>query len=129
MPEPYAPPGYVCVIPYLTVDGAQKLLDFLAAVFEAEVTEKTELPDGRIAHAAVRIRDAHIELADATERFGAMPCAVHIYVPDVDRTHQLALLHGGQSLHDPMEMEYSERASAVKDPLGNHWYLATYRHQ
>ena len=129
MNEPYAPDGYTRVTPYLTVNGAQKLLDFLVAVFEAEVVDKNEGPDGTIVHAALRIGDAMVEVSEATEQYSHMPGAIHIYVPDVDQTHRRALESGGQSLHEPMEMEYGERASGVKDPHGNHWYIATYRRQ
>ncbi len=70
--------------------------------------------------------DSHVELAYATEKWGAMTGALHIYVPDVDHAHRRAIEKGAHSLHEPMEMEYGERASAVKDPTGNNWYIATY---
>lgn len=126
MSESYTPDGYTRVTPYLTVTGAQKLLDFMVRVFDAEVVDRTEQPGGKLAHAAVRIGDSRIELADASEQFGPMPGAIHIYVPDVDQTHRRALEIGGQALHEPMEMDYGERASAIRDVAGNHWYIATY---
>lgn len=101
-------------------------MDFLVQVFDAQIVDKTERQDGKLAHAAVRIGDSSIELAEATDRFGAMEGAVHIYVPDVDETHRRALENGGQEIHGPMEMDYGERASAIKDVVGNHWYIATY---
>ncbi len=52
MSEPYAPDGYTRVTPYLTVNGARKLLDFLVAVFDAEVVDRVERSDGRLAHAS-----------------------------------------------------------------------------
>jgi len=126
MSEPYAPDGYTRVTPYLTVDGAQRLLDFLVAVFDSQVLDKVARPEGGLVHASVQIGDSRIELADATEEYGAMPGALHIYVPNVDETHRRALEHGAQELHEPTEMDYGERASAVKDTVGNHWYIATY---
>jgi PhnB protein len=129
MSEPYAPDGYTRVTPFLTVNGAQKLLDFIVAVFDAEVVDRAESLDGTLTYAALRIGDAYVELAEATEQYGPMPCAIHIYVPDVDQTHQRALESGGQSLHEPKEMAYGEHASSVRDPLGNHWYIATYHRQ
>jgi PhnB protein len=126
MSETYVPDGYSQVTPFLTVDGAHKLLDFLVQVFDAQVMNKTERPDGTLAHAAVRIGDSSIELAEATDQFGAMEGAIHIYVPNVDETHQRALENGGQEIHGPMEMDYGERASAIKDMAGNHWYIATH---
>ena len=126
MSESYVPDGFTRVTPYLTVDGAQKLLDFLVAVFDVEVTDRVETEDGRLRHASVRLGDANIELADATDAYGPMPGAIHIYVPDVDECHQRAVQNGAEVLHEPMEMDYGERASAVKDPAGNNWYVATY---
>jgi uncharacterized glyoxalase superfamily protein PhnB len=126
MSETYTPDGFTRVTPYLTVEGAQILLDFLIGVFDAEVVDRTDMPDGKLVHAAVRIGDSVIELSEASEQFGPMPGAVHIYVPDVDETHRRALENGGHVLHEPMEMDYGERASAIKDPVGNNWYIATF---
>ena len=78
MSEPYAPDGYPRVTPHLTLTGAHTILDFLVAVFGARVFDRTERPDGNIAHVAVRIGDSTIELAEATDRFGPMPGAIHI---------------------------------------------------
>jgi len=126
MSESYVPDGFTRVTPYLTVDGAQKLLDFLVAVFDVEVTDRVETEDGRLRHASVRLGDANIELADATDAYGPMPGAIHVYVPAVDECHHRAVQNGAEVLHEPMEMDYGERASAVKDPAGNSWYIATY---
>ena len=126
MSQRYVPEGFHQVTPYLTVEGANRLLDFLVEVFDAEVMNRFDKPDGTIGNAAVRIGDSTIEVAEATDRFGPMPGAIHIYVPDVEQAHQKAIQHGAQVIHEPMDMDYGERASAVKDPAGNHWYIATY---
>ncbi|RPI88463.1 MAG: VOC family protein [Chloroflexi bacterium] len=127
MSEPYKPDGFTRVTPFLTVAGAKNLLDFLTLVFDAEVIDRTEKPDGTLSYAALRIGDGNVELAEANERFGPMNSAVHIYVPDVDQTHKRAIENGGVQIHEPMEMDYGERGSAIRDPQGNHWYIATYR--
>jgi uncharacterized glyoxalase superfamily protein PhnB len=111
------------------VNGAHKLLDFLVQVFDAQILDQTEQPNGKLTHAAVRIGDSSIELAEATDQFGAMENAIHIYVPDVDETHQRALENGAHEIHGPMEMDYGERASALMDFSGNHWYIATFHHK
>src|SRR5438876_5813683 len=85
MSEPYVPDGFTRVTPYLTVNGAQKLLDFLVAVFDARVVDRAEQPDGKLARAAVRIGDSTIELSEAAGKWGPMPGAIHIYVPDVTK--------------------------------------------
>ena len=127
MNESYIPEGYARVTPYLTVEGANKLLDFLVLVFDATIMDKSDRQDGKLAHAAVKIGNSSIELSEATDQFPAMRNALHIYVPDVEETHQLALQNGGEELHGPMEMDYGERASAIIDMAGNHWYIATYK--
>ena len=127
MNEDYKPNGFNRVSPFLTVIDAQFLIDFMVQVFNAEILERTERPDGKVSHAAVRIGDSSLEIAEATERFGPMPSALHIYVPDIDETHRRAIENGAQVLHEPMEMDYGERASAVKDMAGNHWYIATHQ--
>ena len=59
------PDGYHAVSPYLVVDGAAKLIDFLAEVFDAEELERLAAPGGRIGHAEVRIGDSVVMIGDA----------------------------------------------------------------
>lgn len=51
------------------------------------------------------------------------------WVRDVDATYDRAVKAGGVSLHGAKEMEYDERACAVRDPCGNNWYIATHTGQ
>ena len=122
----HIPAGFHAVTPYLHVNGAQRLLDFAVAAFGAEVTVVSKSPDGKIMHAAARIGDSMIELADANDKWPAMPCGIHVYVPDTHATWQKALLAGATSLYEPADMFYGERSGGVRDPLGNNWYIATH---
>jgi uncharacterized glyoxalase superfamily protein PhnB len=126
MSESFVPDGYGRVTPYLTVTGASQLLDFMVAVFDAQILDDTRREDNQLAHGAVRIGDAVVELAEASDNWGPTPGALHVYVADVDETHGKAVARGAPVLHEPMDMEYGERASAVKDATGNTWYIATY---
>ena len=121
----YKPEGFHSVTPYLTVNGAAKLLEFLKEAFGAEELGRHLGPDGRIAHACTRIGDSFVELSDATEQWPATPCALHIYVPDVDAVYQRAVKAGGISLQAPTDQFYGERSGSVKDVCGNNWYIAT----
>ena len=49
------PNGYHTATPYLTVQEADKLIAFMQQVFEAKETERVTRPDGKIAHANVRM--------------------------------------------------------------------------
>jgi uncharacterized glyoxalase superfamily protein PhnB len=124
----HIPDGFTEVTPYLTVRNAHGLLQFLVTVFDAQAIRKVELPDGTLKHAAVKIAGgAPVELAEATDEWQPTPAALHIYVPDIDATHAKAVEAGAEVISDPQEMDYGERSSAVKDPFGNIWYIATCR--
>ena len=53
------------------------------------------------------------------------PAAFHVYVTDVDAAFQRALAAGAESMGEPADRPYGERAGFVKDTYGNHWYIAT----
>ena len=60
------PDGYHAVQPYLIVNGAKDLLEFVKRVFDANQTELMEAPDGsKIMHAEVKIGDSTIMMSDA----------------------------------------------------------------
>jgi len=80
------PVGYHSVTPYLMVEGAPKLIDFVKQVFGAKETERFDRPDGKIAHAEVSIGDSVIMLAEASDQWKAMPSAIYLYVDDADAT-------------------------------------------
>jgi hypothetical protein len=84
---PKTPNGYHTVTPYLTVAGAQAFVVFLETVFGGQVSERILRPDGKIAHADVRIGDSTIMLSDATEDWPSMPAAIYLYVERADATY------------------------------------------
>jgi PhnB protein len=122
----FIPDGFHTVTPYLTVQGANQLLEFVKAAFDAEEVLCMKQPDGTIRHAAVRIGDSMVELAEARKEWAPMPGAIHLYVSDTDAVYERSLQAGATSLQEPTDMDYGERGAAVKDPVGNHWYIATH---
>ncbi len=122
----YMPPGFQAVVPYFHVRGAARFLDFVKAAFDAEETYRGLTPDGKIMHASAKIGGAVIEASDTTQQWGAMACAIHLYVPDTDATYRRALDAGATSLYEPADMFYGERSAGVTDPFGNKWYIATH---
>lgn len=124
----HVPAGFPALVPYLTVDDPTKLIAFLKGAFGAEELKEQhwEYPAGKIIHTALRVEGCVIETGRASPEWKAMPVAIHLYVHDVHATYDRALEAGGVSLHGVKEMEYDERACAVRDPCGNHWYIATH---
>jgi len=120
------PEGYHTVQPYLMVNGAKGLLDFVKNVFGARETEMMQAPDGgKIMHAEVKIGDSTVMLADAQGPWQPMPAAMYVYVPDVDDTYKKALAEGGTSVMEPATQFYGDRHGGVKDRWGNFWWIAT----
>jgi PhnB protein len=120
------PDGYHSVTPYLTVQGAARLLEFLTRAFDATVTEHLKQPDGTVGHAEVRIGDSVLMVADARGEWQPMPGAMYLYVPDADATYQRALQAGATSVMEPVTHFYGDRHGGVKDPSGNFWWIATH---
>ncbi|HMG36300.1 MAG TPA: VOC family protein [Blastocatellia bacterium] len=121
------PEGFHTVTPYLQVNGAARLIDFLTEAFGADQVLKVLKPDGSIMHAEMRVGDSVIETADSGGPYPAMPASIHLYVDDVDTTYQKALSAGGDSLSSPRDQDYGDREASVRDPLGNRWYIATHK--
>lgn len=120
------PEGFHTVTPYLLVEGAPKLIEFVKSAFGAEQTMCHTLPDGAIMHAQVKIGDAIVMLSEARGEFKAMPTMLHLYVPDIDATYRSAIEAGGQSLREPTDEFYGDRSAGVLDPCGNQWWIATH---
>lgn len=69
----YLPAGYHNVTPYLVVEDAARLVDFLEQVFGATEKEMMKTPDGRIMHAEVKIGDSVIMMGEPGGRWKPMP--------------------------------------------------------
>jgi PhnB protein len=120
------PDGYHSVTPYLTVQGAARLLEFLKRAFDATIAEQLEQPDGTIGHAEVRIGDSVLMIADARGEWQPATGTLYLYVPDADATYQQAIEAGAVSVMEPTTQFYGDRHGGVKDPSGNFWWIATH---
>ena len=125
VPVKAIPDDYHQVTPYLLVPQAAKLIDFAVAVFGADEGERLALPNGTIMHAQVRIGDATIMIGEATGDMDPLPGALYVYVEDTDATYQKALGAGAISVMEPADQFYGDRNAGVRDPFGNHWWIAT----
>jgi uncharacterized glyoxalase superfamily protein PhnB len=121
------PDGYHAVTPYLVVQGAAQLIDFLKQAFDAQETFRMSKPDGTIMHAEVKIGDSFIMLGEASEPWKPMPSAIYLYVNDADLVYQRALKAGATSVREPADQFYGDRHGGVKDPYGNMWWIATHK--
>jgi PhnB protein len=121
------PDGLHTVTPYMIIDGASKLIDFLKQAFEATEMNRMNNPDNSIGHAAIRIGDSVLMMSDARGDWKSMPSAIYLYVNDTDATYKRALQAGATSVMEPADQFYGDRNAGVKDPVGNFWWIATHK--
>jgi PhnB protein len=122
------PKEYGSVTPYLLVEGADRLIEFMKAAFDAEERGRMPAPDGRIGHAEVSIGDTIVMLADASTSDAGrpMPAMLALYVEDVDKSYQRALDAGAISQREPADQFYGDRNAGVQDEFGNLWWIQTH---
>jgi PhnB protein len=123
------------VTPYLAVDDAAAALDFYSRAFGAKEQSRMASPDGRIAHASIRIGDSMIMLSDpfpqATTKppkeLGGTTAAVFLYVEDTDAFFEQAVAAGATATMPPADMFWGDRFAQVGDPFGHAWQIATHK--
>ncbi len=129
------PEGFHSVTPHLVVDGGAAAIDFYKATFGAKEVSRLALPDGRIAHAELKIGDSLIMVTDEFPDWGnhspkslkGSPVHLHLYVEDVDSLAQRAVAGGAEVLIPIADQFYGDRAGRLRDPYGHVWIVATHK--
>ena len=114
--------GFHTVNPYITVEPAVELVDFVKEAFEAVEAFRTTGSAGGL-HCELTIGDSKVFIGGGPG-FDARSVAIHYYVSDVDDVYARAVAAGATSLAAPSDQDYGERIAAVKDIGGNEWYIA-----
>ena len=119
--------GIRSVTPYLAVQRAAELIQFVKRAFDAEELLRTIGSAGGV-HSEVQIGDTRVMIGGGGAWGGTpTPTGLHLYVPDADQVYRIALEAGADSLYAPVDQPYGDREASVKDVAGNHWYIATHR--
>jgi PhnB protein len=124
-------PGFSAVTPYIIVPDVERIIEFTRRVFGAEETHRSIGSAGGL-HCEIRIGESMLMLGGGLpNRSGewTLPSRLinlHVHVDDADAYYERALEAGAESVGAPADRPYGERAGFVKDPAGNHWYIATY---
>jgi uncharacterized glyoxalase superfamily protein PhnB len=118
------PKGYLPVMPYLIVNEGYRFIDFMKEIFKAEVQFLHERSEGVIMHAELRIEQAVIMMADATEVYAPFAGSIFMYVENADAIFERALAAGCPLLQEVADREYG-RGGGFKDAFGNHWWVNT----
>jgi PhnB protein len=120
------PEGMHSVTPYLVVDGANDLIQFIERSFGGKTMSIMKTKDGRVMHASVQIGDSQIMVSDSTEKYSAGASRLYLYVDDVDLIYQNAINANGISMREPIDEFYGDRSAGIKDAWGNEWWIATH---
>ena len=128
------PQGYHTVTPYMAVRDCISAIDFYRRAFGAEKTMQLTMPDGKIAHAEIRIGDSTLMMSEENKEWGnkspatlgGSPMFLMIYVPDVDAAFKKAIAAGATEVRAVKDQFYGDRSGTLKDPFGYQWTLSTH---
>lgn len=130
------PDTYRRVTPCLIVHGADKALEFYAAVFGATERMRIPNPDKTVAHAEVEMGDSVVIVEEESSEFGtkAPPpdgagdsaAFLYLYVEDVDEVVAHAVRLGARLQRPAQDQFYGDRDAYVIDPFGHGWTIATH---
>lgn len=122
----YKPENYNSLSPYLLVDDAQKLVDLLKIIFNATELRRFEDEKGKIRHLELKIDDTILMLANSMEIFPANHSMLHVFVPDVFKTFELAMQNGCEAIEKPILKPNDEDVrGGFIDFAGNSWFVTT----
>jgi PhnB protein len=128
------PAGYHTATPYLVVNDAKRAIEFYKKAFGAKEANRMEGPDGKIAHAELKIGDSIIMLSDempgssakSPQSLGGSTASVFLYVEKVDSVFSQAIAAGGKAEMQPQDQFWGDRFGKLADPFGHLWALATH---
>jgi len=133
---PHIPKGYNSITPYLVIKGASQAIDYYKKVLGATEVFRMDTPDGKVAHAELKIGDSHVMLADENPKMGqghtsaasigTSPVSLYLYIPDVDRIVERAVTAGAKVLKPVQDQFYGDRSGFIQDPFGHLWGIATH---
>lgn len=130
----HVPEGFHSVTPHLVIRNAAKAIDFYKSAFGAEEVFRMNGPDGKIAHAEVRIAGSVIMIGEECPEYGAhspeklsgSPVTIHLYVQNVDQWFDRAVKAGATAKMPPTDMFWGDRYGKLADPFGHNWSVATH---
>lgn len=128
------PEGAQSLTPYLTCAGAAAAIEFYARAFGAVEEFRLAAPDGKLAHACIRIGNSQLMLSDEFPEHGGVgpktlkgsPVTIHHMVEDVDAVVKQAAEAGATVTMPPTDMFWGDRFATLVDPFGHHWSVATH---
>jgi len=120
------PEGFHTVTPYLTVDNAQSLIDFIQQALDGKLAYRMNDDQGNVRHAEMKIGDSMIMIGQARDEWHPKPTNLVLYVPDCDAIYKKALAAGATVVREMATQAYGDRSGGVQDSEGNTWWISTH---
>jgi PhnB protein len=128
------PAAYRGVTAYLILRDAARAFAFYQQAFGAEPVLRLDGPDGRVAHAELRIAGGVVMMSEenvamghkSAQTLGGSPIGLMFYVPDVDAAFGRALRAGATEQRAVQDQFYGDRSGTLVDPFGIVWTIATH---
>lgn len=126
------PHGYSSLTPFLVLSNARAALDFYTVVFDARITDVTEI-NGTVVHAELEFAAGRLQLGEPnpTYRLQAAPesesdCYSLSYrCPDVDAVVERAVAAGATIMEPIATFVSGDRFALLRDPFGVRWSVMT----
>lgn len=117
------PVGHQAVMPYLMMEDAAGFIEFIKAVFDAEMTHES-MRDGIIGHCEAQIGGSTIMFSNSRGEWKPATANLFVYVEDADDTFEKALTAGSKTVMPVDNQEYG-RSGGLTDPFGNTWWITS----
>ncbi|GAA3407803.1 VOC family protein [Paenibacillus hodogayensis] len=130
------PNGSTSITPFIVVNDPAAAIAFYETVFGAKAKSATEVDyEGNkiIVHADLDFGHGYLQLGAATPAYRLVPppgngdaCySLAVYVPDVDRTLDLAVANGATVREPAANFVSGDRYCSILDPYGVRWSVMT----
>lgn len=125
------PEGFHSVTPYLALRDAAKAIAFYEAALGAKEIYRLPMPDGKIAHAEIRIGNSVIMVSDenpdwgnsSAKTLGGSPIGLCVYSDNVEAMAERFVQAGGKVIRPLADEFYGDRTGRFEDPEGYKWTL------
>lgn len=129
------PKDYHSITPVLIVKNGDEAIEFYKNGFGVEERCRMKAPDGRVAHAELRLGDSVFMLSDeypemkchSPKTIGGSPVSMYVYVDDVDSIFNKAISAGAKVLDPVKDQFWGDRHGRLEDPFGHLWSIATHK--
>ncbi|TDV52299.1 VOC family protein [Actinophytocola oryzae] len=131
MTDSPAPKGSPQLTTFFTANDAAAAIDFYVDVFGAELVARFDGPDGRVAHAEMRLGDSPFQLGEASPDLAIVGppeegnnFTLTFWTSDPDAVFARAVAAGATAVSEVDDVFSGDRMGVIRDPAGIRWCLS-----